>query len=185
MNRWILQVSIEKMSTAFWICSVTRVCFVSGHRRGCTMDIFNVSTLISGTCAGQLSALRLAQIRHWNARKTSSLECAGGNIFIDGANIKTWSHICCLGCRKLAQHLARVPQERWIRFTMVPGWTVSDGSTTFSGGVETWIPLRVERLWAVDWRGYESKRLGSKMHIFHLVLLYIERPDIIFLQETM
>ena len=45
---------------------------------------------------------------------TSSMECSM-NIFIDRANIKTWSHICCLSYWQLAQHIATLPPERWVR----------------------------------------------------------------------
>ena len=83
----------------------------------CRIDIWSVSRFISGSCAGQLSALHLPpgtdwtlewhEILHqWNVRM---------NIFLDRANIKTWSHICCLGYWRLAQHIATLPQERWIR----------------------------------------------------------------------
>ena len=35
----------------------------------CRIDIWSVSTFISGSCAGQLSAFHLAQIGHWNGTK--------------------------------------------------------------------------------------------------------------------
>ena len=64
-------------------------------------------------------------------------------------------------------------------FTVVPSWKTSDGSTTFSLGVEAWILLQVQGLGAVDWGRYESRRLGSTLQIFHRILLYIEQPDFI------
>ena len=57
-----------------------------------------------------------------------------------------------------------------------PSWKASDGSTTFSLGIEAWILLQVQRLGAMDWGRYESRRLGSTLH---RILLYIEQPDFI------
>ena len=68
-------------------------------------------------------------------------------------------------------------------FPVVPSWKASDGSTTFSLGVEAWILLQVQRLGAMDWGRNESRRLGSTLQIFHRILLYIEQPD--FVQDTM
>ena len=45
-------------------------------------------------------------LHQWNVRM---------NIFLDRAKFKTWSHICCLSYWRLAQHIASLPQERWIR----------------------------------------------------------------------
>ena len=56
VNRWILQdenVSIVKRLRHLEHVQSSVACFAG--------DIWNVSTLISGSCAGQLSALRLAQ----------------------------------------------------------------------------------------------------------------------------
>ena len=64
-------------------------------------------------------------------------------------------------------------------FTVVPSWKTSDGSTTFSLGVEAWILLQVQGLGAVDGGRYESRRLGWTLQIFHRILLYIEQPDFI------
>ena len=64
-------------------------------------------------------------------------------------------------------------------FTVVPSWKTSDGSTTFSLGVEAWILLQVQGLGAVDWGRYEPRRLGSTLQIFRRILLYIEQTDFI------
>ena len=59
----------------------------------------------SGTAGPEIC--RWHEILHqWNVRV---------NIFIDRANIKTWSHICCLSYWRLAQHIATLPPERWVR----------------------------------------------------------------------
>ena len=74
--------------------------------------------------------LQWPEILHqWNVRV---------NIFMDRANIKTWSHICCLSYWRLAQHIATLPPERGsTNFTMVPTWNISKWSPTLSLGVKT------------------------------------------------
>ena len=96
MNRWILQdrnVSITKRLRYSESVLSSVACFAGGHR-----TIYN----------RQLERLDT------HFRKFSTA-CRSMNIFIDRANIKTWSRICCLNFWRLAQHVAMLSQERWVR----------------------------------------------------------------------
>ena len=79
----------------------------------CTIDIFGASrhsfpeVVQANPPPGTVWTLEWHEILHqWNVRM---------NIFLDKTNIKTWLHICCLSYWSLSQHIATVPQERWIR----------------------------------------------------------------------
>ena len=117
MNRWILQnknVSITKRFRHFEsvVSSVAR--FAGGHRTIYNRQLERLDThfwklcrSIVGPPPGTAWTLEWHEILHqWNVRV---------NIFIDRANIKTWSHICCLNYWRLAQHVAMLSQERWVR----------------------------------------------------------------------
>ena len=120
----------------------------------------------------------------WNSdtrmgRSTSSMECLGELLLAIKRKIKTWSRICCVRYVRLAQHIAYIatlPQERlvWGIVCSCPAGT-PNWSPTFWLGVETFIPLRVARLWAVDWCCYESPASGSTLRSFHRVVRYIGR----------
>ena len=88
-------------------------CFAGGHRPiQSTLERLDthfrkLRRSIVGPPPGTGWTLEWNEIFHqWNVRM---------NIFLDRANIKTRSHICCLSYWRLSQHIANVPQERWIR----------------------------------------------------------------------
>ena len=117
MNRWKLQdrnVSITKRLRYFESRVSSVACFPGGH---CTIYNRQLERLdthfrklcrsIVGPRPGTAWTLEWHEILHqWNVRV---------NIFIDRANIKTWSRICCLNYWRLAQHVAMLSQERWVR----------------------------------------------------------------------
>ena len=108
-------------------------------------------------------------LHQWNVRV---------NIFIDKANIKTWSRICCLNYWRLAQHVAMLSQELGsTNFAMVPGWNIPNRPPTFPLGVETSIVLQIQRLGAMDGCCHESEPLGSTLRILHWILQYIQCLD--------
>ena len=117
MNRWILQdrnVSIVKRLREFESVVSSVACFAGGHRTMYNRHLERLDTHFRKLCRSIVGpppgtdwTLEWHEILHqWNVRM---------NIFLDRANIKTWSHICCLSYWRLAQHIASLPQERWIR----------------------------------------------------------------------
>ena len=117
MNRWILQdrnVSIVKRLRYFESVVSSVACFAGGHRTMYNRHLERLGTHFRKLCRSIVGpppgtdwTLEWHEILHqWNVRM---------NIFLDRANIKTWSHICCLSYWRLAQHIATLPQERWIR----------------------------------------------------------------------
>ena len=122
MNRWILQdrnVSIVKRLRYFDPVVSSVACFAGGHRTMYNRHLERLDTHFRKLCRsivgpppGTAWTLQWHEVLHqWNVRV---------NIFIDRANIKTWSHICCLSYWRLAQHIATLPPERWVRRTL--GW---------------------------------------------------------------
>ena len=102
MNRWLLQnknVSIVKRLWYFKSVSHQLHVLLVGIAL-CTNDIWSVSTLISGSCAGQLSDLHLARTLEWHE-------------ILHQWHV-AWSQLCCPIYWRLVQHIATLPQERWI-----------------------------------------------------------------------
>ena len=101
-------------------------------------------------------------LHQWNVRV---------NLFVDRANIKTWSRICCLHYWTFAPHIATLSQERWVR--RILRWrsagTNRIGRPHFHG-VETHIVLQVQWLGAMDGCCYELEPLGSTLRILHRIL---------------
>ena len=89
-------------------------CFAGGHRTIYNRLLERLDTHFRKLCRSIVGlrpgtdwTLEWHEILHqWNVRV---------NIFIDRANIKTWSCICCLNYWGLAQHVALLSQERWVR----------------------------------------------------------------------
>ena len=89
-------------------------CFAGGHRTMYNRHLERLDTHFRKLCRSIVGpppgtdwTLEWHEILHqWNVRM---------NIFLDGPNIKTCPHICCLNYWRLAQHIATLPQERWIR----------------------------------------------------------------------
>jgi len=117
MNRWILQnrnVSITKRLRYFESVVSSVACFAGGHRTIYNRQLERLDTHFRKLCKSIVGpppgtdwTLEWQEILHqWNARV---------NIFIDRANIKTWSRICCFNYWRLAQHVAMLSQERWVR----------------------------------------------------------------------
>ena len=117
MNRWILQdrnVSIVKRLRYFESVVSSVACFAGGLRTMYNRHLERLGTHFRKLCRSIVGpppgtdwTLQWHEILHqWNVRV---------NIFIDRANIKTWSHICCLSYWRLAQHIATLPPERWVR----------------------------------------------------------------------
>ena len=117
MNRWILQdrnVSITKRLRHFESVVSSVACFAGGHRTIYNRQLERLDTHFRKLCRSIVGpppgtdwTLEWHEILHqWNVRVS---------IFIDRANIKTWSRICCLNYWRLAQHVAMLSQERWVR----------------------------------------------------------------------
>ena len=89
-------------------------CLAGGHRTIYNRQLERLDTHFRKLCRSIVGpppgtdwTFEWHEIRHqWNVRV---------NIFIDRANIKTWSRICCFNYWRLAQHVAMLSQERWIR----------------------------------------------------------------------
>ena len=107
-------VSIVKRLRYFESIMSLVACFAGGHRTMYNRRLERLDTHFRKLCRPIVgpppstdSTLEWHEIFHqWNVRV---------NIFIDRTNIKPWSHICCLSCWRLAQYIATVPPERWVR----------------------------------------------------------------------
>ena len=117
MNRWILQdrnVSIVKRLRHFESVVSSVAGFAGEHRTIYNRHLERLDTHFRKLCRSIVGpppridwTLQWHEKLHqWNVRV---------NIFIDRANIKTWSHICCVSYWRLAQHIATLPPERWVR----------------------------------------------------------------------
>ena len=103
MNRWILQdrnVSITKRLRHFESVVSSVACFAGGHRTIYNRQLERLDTHFRKLCRSIVGpppgtdSLEWHEILHqWNVRVS---------IFIDRANIKTWSRICCLNYWRLA-----------------------------------------------------------------------------------
>ena len=170
MNRWILHdrnVSITKRLRYFESVVSSVACLAGGHRTIYNRQLERLDTHFRKLCRSIVGpppgtdwTLEWHEILHqWNVRV---------NIFIDKANIKTWSRICCLNYWRLAQHVAMLSQELGsTNFAMVPGWNIPNRPPTFPLGVETSIVLQIQRLGAMDGCCHESEPLGSTLRILH------------------
>ena len=178
MNRWILQdrnVSITKRLRYFESVVSSVACFAGGHRTIYNRQLERLDTHFRKLCRSIVGpppgtdwTLEWHEILHqWNVRV---------NLFIDRANIKTWSRICCLNHWRLAQHVAMLSQERWVRRILrwCPAGTYRIRRPHFPLGVETSIVLQMQRLGAMDGCCHESEPLGSTLRILHSILQYIE-----------
>ena len=152
-------------------------CFAGGHRTIYNRQLESLDTHIRKLCRSIVGpppgtdwTLEWHDILHqWNVMV---------NIFIERANIKTWSRICCLNDWRLAQHAAMWSQERWVdEFCVGAGWNIPNRPPTFPLGDETSTVLQVQRLGAMDGCCHESQPLGSTLRILHSILQYIEWLD--------
>ena len=165
MNRWILQdrnVSLTKRLRYFESVASLVACFAGGHRNRqlerLDTHFRKLCRSIVGPPPGTAWTLEWHEILHqWNVRV---------NIFIDRANIKTWSRICCLNYWRLAQHVAMLSPERWVR--RILRWCPAG---TYR------IVLQMQRLGAMDGCCHESEPVGSTLRILHSNLQYIECLD--------
>ena len=89
-------------------------CFAGGHRTMYNRHLERLDTHFRKLCKsivgpppGTCWTLEWHEIFHqWNVQMI---------IFIDRTNIKTRSHIFCPSYWMLAQHIATLPPERWVR----------------------------------------------------------------------
>ncbi len=151
MNQRILQdrnVSIIKRLPYFKSVVSSVACFAGGYRAIYNQHLARLDChfrkfcrSIVGPSPGTDWALERRKILHqWNIRV---------GLFIDRANIKPWSRSCCLSFRRLAQHIATLPQERWARRILrwCPTRTYRIGRSL---GIETSNILQVQRLGTMD-----------------------------------
>ena len=121
--------------------------FTGGHRAKCNRHLERLNNhcrkarkSIVGPLPGTDSTFKWHErVHQWNVPV---------NIFVDGANIKTWSfellEVCATFCHPIVRALGST------NFALVPGWNIPNWPTTFSFGADTSIVLQVETRGAID-----------------------------------
>lgn len=94
------------------------------------------------------------------------------SLLIDRANIKQWSHICCLSYRRFAQHIATLPQKPAVQ-CILP-WCLA-GTFRLGRPRLDW-ESQPRTAGTMDWCCcFESQRLESTLRIVHQILLSRKR----------
>ena len=103
------------------------ICFGGGHR---TLDVLFrklCRSIVTPPSDTDRSLQWLEDLHHWHDRARTCTQTAG---------VKPWSYCVCRQHRKLASHIANVPENRWVR--RILAWNPSVRYRSLGRRPHTW-----------------------------------------------